>query len=366
LILEIYYNFDQKDCAVTMSSKLRLGLCCINSVLRNQKPEIFCSRTCTRAKFTVELAMSRALQNIKDIIKLIEWNEIHNIKCLRLSSDIFPHFTDSETPKYTIDFARPLLKEVGDLANRLGHRIVMHPGQFNQVGAEKDSVYQKTCEELLHHATVLDAMGIDDNGILTIHGGGIYKSREATKLRWISQFQTLPDPVKRRLVLENCERSYSTEHCLEISQECGIPVIFDFHHYHCWSLVYGPNSQKPISELLPLVVKTWGARHVLMHISEQAPDKRLGAHSDYIEKLPEELLDLVFTQGVSVDLEIEAKMKEQAILRLYNKYPEIFQFSDLKTLQLNSSKIKFAPKIKLALKTKILIGLKINTFNDKC
>src|ERR1041385_5871817 len=114
--------------------RLRLGLCCLNTILRARKPAVFCSRTCIRANFTVELAHTRARQNIIDMMTMIEWNEQHQIRCFRLSSDLFPHFTDQETEPYTIDFARDLLRQAGELARKYGHRIVMHPGQYNQVG----------------------------------------------------------------------------------------------------------------------------------------------------------------------------------------------------------------------------------------
>ena len=60
-----------------------------------------------------------------------------------------------------------------------------------------------------------------------------------------------------------------------------------------------------------------------MHVSEQGCGK-IGHHSDYIENLPSELLEIIKIYDVNIDLEIEAKMKEQAIFKLYNKYPEIF------------------------------------------
>ena len=307
-------------------SKLRLGLCCINTVLRAQKPPVFCSRSCIRKTFTIENAKQKATENVKDISKMIKWNEKNNIKCLRLSSDMFPHFTDTETEKYTIDFAKDELKRAGDLAKSLGHRIVMHPGQYNQVGAIKTNVFEKTCEELSHHANILDAMGIDNNGVLIVHGGGTYGDKKASKRRWIEQFSDLPKNVQDRLVIENCERQYSTRDCLKIAKKCKIPVVFDFHHYHCYSKIYPESPQKSILDLAPKIIKSWkrsGDRHILMHVSEQGCGK-IGHHSDYIENLPSELLEIIKIYDVNIDLEIEAKMKEQAIFKLYNKYPEIF------------------------------------------
>lgn len=63
-----------------------------------------------------------------DISKLIEWNERNNIKVLRISSDMFPRIVDDKVEEYTIDFAREELRKAGALANKYGHRIVMHPG----------------------------------------------------------------------------------------------------------------------------------------------------------------------------------------------------------------------------------------------
>lgn len=294
---------------------LRLGLCCLNTILREQK--IFCSRTCTRANFTVERAQEKAFMNLRDLITMIEWNHHHDISCFRISSDIFPHFTDTETPSYTIDFARDLLRQAGDLVKQYGHRIIMHPAQFNQVGAVNPLVFQKTESDLKHHAEILDAMGLDHNAVIIVHGGGVYGSKTQTIQRWVEQFQLLPENVRHRLVIENCERNYNADDCLQIANRCGISVVFDFHHYQCWK-----GTQRPIRELIPDIIKTWQLRQqqVVMHISDQDPTRRLGAHHDYVEVLPPELFDAIITYGVDIDLEIEAKMKEQAIFRLYTKY----------------------------------------------
>lgn len=300
---------------------ISLGLCCINTELRVQKPPVFCSRSCIRKTFTVEHAKKLALQNVKDISTMIEWNKQHNIRCFRLSSDMFPHFTDTETESYDIDFAKPELRLAGDLANGYNHRIVMHPGQYNQVAATSLEVFVKTIDDLSHHASILDAMNIDDDGVLIVHGGGTYGDKEASIQRWIEQFDELPKSVQRRLVIENCERQYSTRDCLYIAEQIDIPVVFDFHHYNCYSIIHSTTKQEAISELLPKVIETWKNKTPLMHISEQGTGK-IGHHSDFIEQLPQELLDYIQQNpSIHIDLEVEAKMKEQAIFKLYNKYP---------------------------------------------
>ena len=76
-------------------SVINLGLCCVVECLRNKhKVETFCSRTITRKLFTVEKAKELARKNVADIHKLIDYCIKTNIKCFRLSSDLFPRIDD--------------------------------------------------------------------------------------------------------------------------------------------------------------------------------------------------------------------------------------------------------------------------------
>jgi UV DNA damage endonuclease len=305
---------------------LQLGLCCINTELR--KSNIFCSRTIIRKNFTVERAKALALLNIADIEKMCKWNFEHSIFVLRLSSDMFPHFTDTETEKYDLSFAIDALRHAGESARKYKQRITFHPGQYNQVGAQSKDVFTKTCEDLKMHADILDMMDIDKNGILCIHGGGLYDNKYETIERWIDNFQLLPENVKRRVCIENCERCYSVKDCLYIAEQCNIPLIFDSHHFDCFNLV-NPDKTIEIDSVLERILSTWVERDMipLFHISEQRKGARIGAHSDFIEKIPEYMLTIPEKYGLCIDVEVEAKMKEQAILHLYKIYPMLCKSS---------------------------------------
>jgi len=325
------YNIDVSELCdlsdlynANINNKINLGLCCINSELRNEKPSVFNSRTCTRKTFSVEKAKDLSLQNVKDLIPMIEWNEKNDVRCFRLSSNIFPHFTDTETTKYDISHVSNELRQAGDLIKKYNHRVLMHPGQYNQVGAHSEKVFQKTIEELTHHADILNAMGIDNNGVLIVHGGGMYGNKPETMKRWVDNYFRLPKCVQERLVIENCEKCYNLEEVLYISTEVGkrggtLPVVFDNHHYICYKKLHPNERIKSIRDLIPEVLKTWGDRRPVMHISEQGSGK-CGHHSDYITYLPEYFLEIHDKYGISFDLEIEAKAKEAAIKKLYKKY----------------------------------------------
>jgi UV DNA damage endonuclease len=320
----------QNNCQYSQyKHRICLGLCCINTELRERRKfPVFNSRTCIRKNFTVEKAKELALQNVRDLPEMMTWNYENNINCFRLSSDMFPHFTDTETEKYTINFAQEDLILAGGLAKAFNQRILMHPGQYNQIGTPNKQTFEKTIEDLQHHANILDTMNIDNNGVIIVHGGGTYGDIENTKRRWIEQFDDLPTSVKNRLVIENCERQYSTRDCLDISEQCNIPVVFDFHHYECYNIINkNKKIQEEIMDIIPEVIETWEKTNryrLIMHVSEQGTGK-IGHHSDYVEKIPNEIFTILDEfPSINIDLEVEAKMKEKAIIKLYNKYKGLF------------------------------------------
>ena len=303
---------------------VRLGLCCLNTKLRDQKPPVFASRRMivrTVLEQGVDVLKEKILQNLRDVITMIKWNEKHGIKVFRLSSELFPHKTNPAIPDYTFDFAVPLLQEIGNLARSLGHRLTFHPGQYNVVGTPDPARFKQTSDDLEYHATVLDIMGMGDDSVMVVHAGGLYGDKEATKERWCKQFMDLPDCVRRRLVLENCEHAFHVQDCLDVSAKIGIPVVFDTHHHECYRLLHKEEQLGEGGEYMEAVLETWRKRSIKpkFHVSEQGAG-RTGHHSDFVEVIPEYLLEIPTKYGVSIDIMIEAKLKEQAVLKLMRKY----------------------------------------------
>lgn len=300
-----------------------LGLCCINMTLREKKPSIFVNRTCRLQTATdkgLSYIQDLSTQNLKDCAKLIDWNEKNGIRSYRLSSDMIPHFSNPSFSDYnfSLDFAKPYLYDIGARAYEYGQRLSMHPGQYNQIGAESESVFEKTVLDLGCHAEILDVieedLDMEENmGIICIHGGGIYGDKKRTIERWCKNFERLPNNIRRRIAIENCEKCYSVKDCLCMSERLNIPVIFDLHHYQCYSILHPDEKQIPLDEAIGKVFKTWEKRNLkpYCHISEQGTGK-LGHHSDYISRLP----DCFLRAPGPFTLDIEAKMKEKAIFKL--------------------------------------------------
>lgn len=305
--------------------RIQLGLCCLNTTLRDLKPSVYCSRTIIQRVIRekgIEELKARALQNCKDLIPLIEWNEQNGIRVFRLSSEMFPHKCNENVPDYTLDFADAELKAAGALARKYGHRLTFHPGQYNVLGTSDPKKLERTIADLDWHAEVLDRMEMPPESVMVIHGGGTYGYKEATKHRWSENYKKLPEHIRRRLVLENCERSFSVQDCLDISKMCGVPVVLDTHHFYCYSEINKTDPQEPLEYYIPLVLETWGDIKPKFHVSEQGAGK-IGHHSDFIEEIPDELLEIPELYDVDIDIMIEAKRKELAIFKLYSKYPEM-------------------------------------------
>ena len=66
---------------------------------------------------------------------------------------------------------------------------------------------------------------------------------------------------------------------------------------------------------IPDILASWKRREIKpkFHVSEQGSG-RTGHHSDFIEEIPQYLLEIPKKYGVEIDIMIEAKMKEQAIM----------------------------------------------------
>ena len=71
----------------------QLGYACINMNLSNHKPKITTNRSMIKRTFTekgLPYASELALQNCKDLLTILKWNNDNGIKFFRMSSDLIP------------------------------------------------------------------------------------------------------------------------------------------------------------------------------------------------------------------------------------------------------------------------------------
>ena len=97
---------------MSKNKPVQLGLCCLNMTLRDKKPSVFSSRKMIIKSVEtkgIDALKEKIIQNLKDTITLIKWNEKNGIKVFRLSSELFPHKSNPKVQDYTFDFAIELL-----------------------------------------------------------------------------------------------------------------------------------------------------------------------------------------------------------------------------------------------------------------
>ena len=341
----------------------RLGYACINTTLRKN---VSCNKTCrfetivkkghesgaqkSSYKYSISIynfLTDIARTNLTNMYKIISWSRKNNIFFYRMSSDMFPHINNKKLKMlmkpehyknyFDLDFATDIIYEIGKYVQKYLIRLTMHPSHFNQLATNSKEVLENTVTDLQWHTRLLDLLelGADSYiqhnnngenilkyGILCLHGGGTYKNKQESIKRWIENFKNLPKNIQNRLCLENCEKSYCVEDLLPICKELKIPLILDFHHYNCWAYYHKENPQQTdIEILIPKILETWEIRNIRpkFHLSDQAKDKNVGAHHDYVEEIPKILFELR-DKNYKFDVMIEAKMKEMAVLKLYEKY----------------------------------------------
>jgi len=288
-----------------------LGYACINETLGSQKPRITTNRSMIKRTFKergVEYASELSLQNCRDLIEIIKWNHQNGINFFRITSGLFPWYSEyklSDMPH--ANRIKTLLEGAGNLATKYGQRITTHPGPFNVLPSPNDRVVQNTIDELTDHAEVFDLMGLSQTPYnkINIHCNGVYGDKITAMDRFCKNFDRLPQSAQNRLTVENDDKAsmYSVTDLMYIHERIGIPIVFDYHHH---KFCTGGLTEE---EALKLAVSTWGDIKPVVHYSEskslhEENDKiKPQAHSDYIS-------EYINTYGLDVDIMVEAKKKE--------------------------------------------------------
>lgn len=302
---------------------LRLGYACKN--LSIPAPVSQTCRIDTVLKNGLSFVVEKARSNLVNTLQCLKWNERNNIRFYRMSTNLFPHIVNPDprlshyTNKdrlYSLFLFLDELTDISKFAKTHQHRLTMHASHFCKIGAKDKDVFKKTLDELALYSDMMDLMRLGPDSIIVVHGGGVYGDIEETKKRWVKQFNLLPETVQRRLVLENCEFQYGVQDVFDICEQIKRPAVIDTHHYHCYTQKgdHGMSLYRSIQKSVELWQR-FGAKPKF-HISQQATGQRLGAHSNYIDEIDNDLLAFVQNTETDIDIMVEAKAKEKAVLQL--------------------------------------------------
>ncbi len=293
------------------TGNLRFGLCCAFV----ESPIKF--RT-TTAQSGLRLSpderlrkLSRlCLANAESLLAAIAYCAGNAIGSFRIASSILPLKTHPalgyavgdlpDADRIVAQFQR-----AGALARERKIRTVFHPDQFVVLNSPRAEVVASSIRELEYQAEVAEWVGAD---AINIHAGGAYSNKRQALADFERGIDRLSGRARSRLTVENDDRVYTPSDILPLCRSAKIPLVYDVHHHRCL-----PDGLS-VEAATEAAISTWD-REPLFHISsplEGWDGARPSRHHDYIDPddFPSCWLD------VKATVEVEAKAKELAVLRL--------------------------------------------------
>ena len=256
--------------------------------------------------------------NLENTHRILKYNRAMNIEVYRLTSKLIPLATHSELAGW--DYAGRFgdqLRQIGDYIKANNFRISAHPDHFTILNPVKEEVLRASLNDLDYHVRLYEAMGLEDYKYkLVLHVGGLYGDKYGSIERFKENYIKLPDRIRRRIIIENDDKSFTAADVLELCKELNAPMVLDVHHHKC------VNNGEEIKDLLPEIFETW-SREVIppkIHFSSPKSEKEFRSHADFINY--NDFMDFInIAKNINRDIDImlEAKMKDMALLELAGK-----------------------------------------------
>jgi len=268
-------------------------------------------------------SLSVSLVYLRDILTYLGAHQLHMYRMHSRLAPV-PRGGDETSALAEVEACALELEAVGALAQRLGVRLSFHPYSTVVLNAVNEEQAERSRAHLGALATILDAMGLDDEAVIVLHVGGVYDGVEPACERFLRRYETLPETWRRRLALENDDRRFGFQDVWGIHRACGIRLVFDSLHHQ----VLNPE-HIPWTEALALALSTWPPEvtpkvHVSSPRTELRPTAAGGRvkmptwteHSDLVNPF-EFVAFLRQTAGLRpFDVMLEAKARDLAVLKL--------------------------------------------------
>jgi UV DNA damage endonuclease len=292
---------------------IRLGLCCI---FRDEPIAFRRTTAAALAGLSKRERLTRlselCLHNARSLADALAYCARSGIGDFRINSQLLPLCTHPSFGYRLGDLPEsPQIEELlaGCATYARSHRLrtTFHPDQFVLLSSPSQEITDRSVEELAYQAELADLVGAD---VLNIHGGGAYGEPAAALARLCRRIERLPDRIRRRLTLENDDRVFTPADLLPVSRDTGVPLVYDVHHHRVL-----PDGLS-IEEATRAALATW-RREPLFHVSSPLEGMKgpgTNRHHDFVRL--SDIPDCWLSLSRAVTVEVEAKAKEVAVLRL--------------------------------------------------
>jgi UV DNA damage endonuclease len=263
---------------------------------------------------------------------IFDYLESEDVRMYRMASGLVPYGSHPDMPRFhgQVEECAEGLAALGKRARAAGLRLSFHPGQYVVLNSERPELRRAAAADLELQASVLDTMGMGPEAVIVLHVGGGAGGKEEAMDRFMAGFEMLGERARTRLTIENDDSRFGLADVLRLSARAGLRVVWDVHHHHC----YDPD-RVPEDEALRLALATWdGSTTPKVHYSSprtaveerrrrkgRRVEKRivlppLRAHADLIDPSGFEQFLRGPAAGLELDVMLEAKAKDLALIRL--------------------------------------------------
>jgi UV DNA damage endonuclease len=295
---------------------MKIGYPCINVTVGCTSGHTFRlkSYSADRLKETVKA-------NLECLTRTLQYNKEHRLLFFRICSGLVPFASHPVNAFNWQGHFKADFEAIGEYIKQNVFRISVHPDQFTLINSISEEIFERSEKELLYHAQILDLMRLDLTAKIQIHVGGVYGNKPQSIKTFIERYGRLDEEITRRLVIENDERLFDVDDCLEISAQTGVPVLFDaFHH----KINHRVGKEKVDFASISM---TWRSRDGLPMVdySSQKPQAKPGSHTQSIDLADFEAF-LASTRLFDFDVMLEIKDKEESAnkaLKMVHNDPRI-------------------------------------------
>jgi len=250
------------------------------------------------------------IANVASLAHAIRFCARHGIGAFRVGSWLFPVATHPQVGYQLGDLPQAgelcaALDQCRELASENDVRLTFHPDQFVVLNSPRPEVVDNAIRDLEHHTRLAECIGAD---VINIHAGGAYGDKASALRRFAANLERLSAAARSRLTLENDDTVFTPADLLPLCRSENIPLVYDVHHHRCL------DDGLSVAAASEAALETWD-REPLFHISSPIA----GWSGPY----PERHHDCIDYADVPRDwpllpvtIEVEAKAKELAVLRL--------------------------------------------------
>lgn len=284
---------------------MKIGYPCVNWTIDCQGNKTF------RLKSYSEKRLIETVENnLNCLIQMLQFNITNNLFFFRITSDLVPFASHPICTFNWKEYFKKTFEKIGKIIQDNNIRISMHPDQFIVLNSKNPNVVKRSIAELSYHADILDLMQLNKTAKIQLHAGGAYGDKEKSLHRFATNFKSLSDKIKKRLVIENDDKIYSFRDCLFLHHKINVPLLFDVFHHQIL------NNDESLQLIFEKQKKTWKKIDgiPMVDYSSQKQGYKAGSHAETID-VKDFKRFLKASRPYDFDIMLEIKDKETSALK---------------------------------------------------